>query len=87
MFRSMTASRHLYYPSLESLRAQSSDRCRSIPTSRIFKASFHLQLEAPRGVGSHISYQVEGMNTSLVSLGDWSNDSNLALNSKRPRRC
>ena len=47
MFRSMTASRHLYYPSLESLRAQSSDRCRSIPTSRIFKASFHLQLEAP----------------------------------------
>ena len=38
-------------------------------------------------IASQISYQVEGMNTSLVSLGDWSNDSNLALNSKRPRRC
>lgn len=47
MFRSMTASRHLRYQSLESLRAQSSDRCRSIATSRIFKASFHQQLEAP----------------------------------------
>ena len=46
MFRSMTASRHLRYPSLESLRAQSSDRCCSIATSRIFKASFQ-QLEAP----------------------------------------
>ena len=47
MFRSMTASRHLRYPSLESLRAQSSDRCCSTPTSRFFKASFHQQLEAP----------------------------------------
>ena len=47
MFRSMTVSRHLRYPSLESLRAQSSDRCCSIATSRIFKASFHQQLEAP----------------------------------------
>ena len=37
-------------------------------------------------IASQISYQVESMNTSLVSLGDGSNDSNLALNSKRPRR-
>ena len=38
-------------------------------------------------IASQISYPVESMNISLASLSDWSNDSNLALNSKRPRRC